>query len=198
MMSVFKRVATGVTMAAVLMAPAACDDDDPSSPTVVATNNLVASASLANIGAITGNTFTIANGGAMISPALAGQAVSLSFSRTGTAAPTAQMVVGGTTISSNVTFGSCIFTITAITGANAAGLVVGQVITVNPCNINIGTEGVEADGAANLRNVTITFGTASSNAITANIIITPSGQVIIRKTDGTEVSVGTVNTTNVS
>lgn len=148
--------------------------------------------------AVTGNTFNIGNGGAMLSPSLAGQAVSLTFSQAPSAAPTAQMVVGGTTYTSGVTFGSCVFTITAINGPNPAGLVIGQVITVNPCNLNIGTEGVGANGAANLRNVTITFGTASSNSITSNIIITPSGQVIIRKTDGTEVTVGTVGTTELT
>jgi hypothetical protein len=197
-MSVFKRAATGLTMAVALMAPTACDDDDPTGTTVVATSNLVAPASLANINAITGNTFTIGNGGVMLSPLLAGQAVSLTFSRVGTASPTAQLVVGTTTYSSNLTFGSCVFTITAITGPNPGLITVGQVITVNPCNVNIGTEGVEADGDANLRNVTLTFGTASSNAITSNIIITPNGQVILRKTDGTEVTLGTVGTTTIS
>lgn len=191
-----RSITTPVRVAALALlalAPLACGDDDPATPSRVATGNLTVAKSAATISAFTGQTFTIPNAGAVIAPAFAGQSVALTF--TAGTTPTATIAVGGTTIQSRVRFGSCIFEVTGVTGANAAGITVGQTITVNPCDLVVNTAGAPANGATVVRNAQVIFGTATSNPVTATVIINPNGTIIIRGPDGGSVTVGTVTTT---
>jgi len=188
----FSRQVSRLALLALIVVPAACGDDDPAEPTPVASENLVAPANAATIQAVTGQTFAIPNAGAAIAPAFAGQSVDLTFNES--AAPTATIVVGGTTIQTDVSFGSCIFTVTGVTGLNAAGLTNGQRIIVNPCNFIVNTLGAPAGTTASQRNVQVTFGTSTSTPIRSTVTIGSDGTIVITKPNGSQVTVGTVTT----
>jgi hypothetical protein len=180
-------------LALLALAPLACGDDDPATPSRVATDDLLINASSTTISAFTGQTFTLPSGGGELDPAWAGQSVTATFTAGST--PTATLVVGGTTIQSRVSFGSCLFTVTSVTGANAAGITVGETITVNPCQKRVRTRGNPANGATRLTDVELIFGAATSTPVRATVIINPNGTIIIRGPDGGSVTVGTVTTT---
>lgn len=159
---------------------------DSTAPGKVAAANVVAPISTSTVAAVSGQTFTFPGGGAALSPALAGQTISLTFSNTTAANPTTTVTSAAGSFTASTSFGSCIFTVSTST---IPGITVGQVITVNPCQLNVQTGGVQATGQATTVNILLQLG------------LTPSApqqsQVTINPTTGT-VTVNGVNTGTVT
>lgn len=153
----------------------------PAAPTKVAASDLNAAASASTLAAIDGQTFTFPGGGAAFSPVLAGQTVALTFSNTSSATPTATFGVGSGQFTATTTFGSCIFTVTS---SNVSGLTVGQVLTVNPCLINVGLSG-KTIGVVQVP-LSVIIGGTRSTPITVAVTVAPNGTVTLgNKTLGT-------------
>lgn len=169
-----------------LVFTAACDSET-TAPVIVATSNVVAPVSSGTVAAVTGKTFSFPSGAAL-SPALANQPVSLTFSQTGTAT-TAAIQTPTATVPATVTFGSCIFTITATVG----GFTQGQVITVPNCSITLNTNGTPT-GTTTGVSTTMTLGTTTSTPVTVTVTVAPNGTVTVTAPNGQTVPVGTTTT----
>jgi hypothetical protein len=93
------------------------------------------------------------------------------------AAPTFTIGSGGLSASGVLSFGSCIFTVTASSYPTGHPLALGQVVTINPCSITLQTSGQSySTGAANIP-VNLTLGTVNSNARTATFTVSPTGTI---------------------
>ncbi|MDD5334849.1 MAG: hypothetical protein PHS32_14035 [Rhodoferax sp.] len=108
-------------------------------------------------------------------PALATVATTVKFTNTTSATPTATITAPGGTVTGITTFGSCIFTVTAST---LAGVTVGQVITVHPCQINVETGGVQATGQATTVHILLQLGQIPSAPAQASVSIDPTTGVV--------------------
>ena len=93
--------------------------------------------------------------------------------------------------SGNMTYGSCIFNVTS---SNLPGVTVGQSITVNPCQINVKTGGVVANGQATTVQILLQLGTVPSAANQATVSIDPATGVVTLN----NVSTGTAVTLKVT
>lgn len=184
----------GLALGALALALAACGKD-PAAPVKIATQNVTATFSAPVAQAIAGRAISIPGAAGLIAPAAANQNLSLTFGGTGTAttaAGTITTAAGATTgsFTSNVTFASCIFTITSVTGN--IGLTVGQQIRVNPCSLNVVTAGTQVGTTANT-NATVTFGNFQSAPIPVTVQVSETGTVTVNNQN-----VGTVSTGNSS
>jgi hypothetical protein len=183
-------------LAAIVSAAAlvSCGGGGSDTPTPVAANNT----------AIALNPTT----GATAIQAISGQSVAFptGVPAFGTTTPTAVTITAGTTpkfaiseggktASGNLTFGSCIFTVTASTFTTGP-LVNNNVITINPCVITLGTQGVNATGAAVTVPVTVTFNTTTSSPPLQDVVtISPGGVITINGNVITLTPVATVTGT---
>lgn len=181
-MARYAAAAAGLALAFV----AACDSD-PTAPVIIATSNVVAPVSSGTVAAVTGKTFSFPSGAAL-SPTLANQPVSFTFSQTGTTT-TAAIQTPTATVPATVTFGSCIFTITATVG----GFTQGQVITVPTCNITLNTNGTPT-GTTTGVSTTMTLGTTNSNPVTVTVTVAANGTVTVTGANGQTVTVGVATT----
>lgn len=188
------RISRLVTVAAVLavgVASSACKDDATAPQKMVATNTTLAMNPTVT-SALVGTTFSFPGGAGALATELAGQNLALTFGGTATS-PTAAMVItttsGGAvgTASATLTFGSCIFAITASTFPAGSRLALGQTVIVNPCNINVQTAGLRATGVAATRSVALALGAAVSSGAAITVQVNPGGQLVLNGT-----SVGTV------
>lgn len=176
---------------------AACDDD-PAAPTLVAASNTVVSVNATVATALAGTAFSFPGGAGALDPVVANQNLVLTFAGTGTA-PTAAATIttaaGATTgtFTANLSFGSCIFAVTASTFPAGHRFALGQTITVNPCNINVATAGAQANGVGVSRSVSLVLGAAASSGASVTVGVNPGGQVTINGQ-----TVGTVTLTPVS
>lgn len=188
---------TAVVVSAGLMS-AACKDDSTSPKPMVAAADAVLPANTTVVTAVSGTAFNFTGGAGAIATEVAGQNLRLTFGGTSTA-PTAAMVIttsaGATTgtVTTNVTFGSCIFAVTASTFPTGSRLAVGQVITVNPCNINVNTAGQQANGVSASRSVALQLGSAVSSGASVTVQVNPGGQLVLNGQ-----TVGTVTLTPVT
>lgn len=187
------RAASATLLAAVALS-AGCKDD-ATSPAKVVTQNAVIPANGTVVAAIANTTFNFPGAAAVIAPALTGQNLALTFAGT-SAAPTASMTFtnasGAQTgrINTTVRFGSCIFTVTEVVG-NITSPRVGDVITVNPCSLNLQTAGTTANGQPTPTPARVTLGTAQSQPSTVQAATTSTGTVQVGGQN-----VGTVPVTN--
>jgi len=167
------------TMGLMLLAAlAACGDDGSTAPpptAVVASANTVVPVTAATVQALEAKPFALPAGAFASVPALATQAVTVTFTGTTTASPTGTIVAANGTAAGKATFGSCIFTITTST---IPGVTVGQQITVNPCQYNVSTGGVQATGQATTVNILLQVGLVPSAAQQAQVSINPSTGVV--------------------
>jgi hypothetical protein len=119
---------------------------------------------------------------------LATQPMTLTF--TNTAAPTPTATVTAPTVTGTngqqasftgaTTFGSCTFVVTASTFRAGTGPQVGNTITVNPCQVNIKTGGVQANGQATVVQILLHLGLVPSRANQAQVAIDPdTGMVTV-------------------
>jgi hypothetical protein len=113
-------------------------------------------------------------------------ATTVTFNDT-SATPAFAISSGGNTASGTTTFGSCIFTITSSTFVAPSLLAAGNTITVNPCNLNINTNGQVANGEGQSRGVALVLGTAASSGTPVTVSVNAGGQVTLNR-----VTVGTV------
>ena len=179
--SLSPRVLFAVSASALLLA--ACKDDS-AGPVKIATENVVVPVNSSVVAAAAGTTFNFPNGGAALSPAVAGQNLAIQLGGTA-AAPAANLAItspAGTLVGSfraNLTFGSCIFTITQSTFTSPHPLSVGQVITVNPCSLTLQTAGQPVTGGTQSTPATLTLGTATSAPAPVGASVDGSGNVTI-------------------
>lgn len=109
------------------------------------------------------------------------------------ATPAFSIASGGNTATGVTTFGSCIFTVSASTFPVGHRLALGSVVVVNPCNVNVGTAGVVANGVASTRSVALALGTAASNNTSVSVGVNAGGNLTLNGN-----SVGTVTLTYVT
>lgn len=189
--STLSRLALASAAVGAALLPAACDNQT-TAPVKVAAGNVTAAVNSSTVAAVSGKTFTFPNGGGALSPALANQTVSLAFTSSGSST-TAVITTPAGNIPANVTFGSCIFTTTAVSALGP----VGTVLTVNPCSITINSNGLPATGATVNATVTMSLGAGQpSTPVTVPIQISTSGTVTVTGTNGAGIPVGTTTTTN--
>jgi hypothetical protein len=176
---------------------AACDED-PTAPTMVVAGNTTLAANANVVDAVAGIPFSFVGGAGAIAPAVAGQNLVVTFGGTETA-PTATMVIttaaGATTgtITTAVTFGSCIFAVTSSNFPAGHAPSLGQTVVVNPCNLSVNTTGAVANGVATSRSVALLLGAAASAGSSVIIAVTAGGQLTLNGNN-----VGTVTLTPVS
>jgi hypothetical protein len=101
--------------------------------------------------------------------------------------PAFSIASGGNTATGTTTFGSCIFAISASTFPAGSRLAQGNTIVVNPCNINVNTAGMSANGVGATRSVALLLGSAVSAGASVTLSVNPGGQLTINGQ-----SVGTV------
>lgn len=177
------RLIIAAAVIAAVVVPVACHKESTTAPQMQVATNTTLPASAAATTAVAGTPFSFAGGAGAISSSLTGQNLTVTFGGTA-AAPTASMVftpaAGGTggSVIADVTFGSCIFRISAVSGS-VGTLAVGQTITVNPCNFNIGTAGVLANGVAASRSIALLLGAASSSNSTVTVSVNAGGQLTL-------------------
>ncbi len=131
--------------------------------------------------AVDGQSFAFSNGSRPDCSSLATQPITLTFTDTGAANPTATVTaptVTGTngqqaSFTGATTFGSCTFVVTASTFPAGMGPQRGNTITVNPCQVNIKTGGVQATGQATVVQILLQLGLVPSRANQANVAIDP-------------------------
>ena len=169
-------------LAAVLSAAtflSACGDGGGSSETVAAADARVAvnpTTGPATVAALTNEEFAFAAG----VPALGtNAATTLRFNPPAAAGGPARFTIasGGNTAIGTVGFGSCVFTVTASTFPDAHALGAGKTVTVDPCSIELDTNGMPADNQPRTTTVVITLGTTSSSGTTVTVTITVTGTV---------------------
>lgn len=155
---------TGATAALV-----ACGGGGGGTPQTI-NGNVTGNVAAGNVAALLGQTLTFPNGVPEFGTAAA---TTVAFGGT-TAAPTATISSGGNTATANVSYGSCIFTVTS---SSIPGiLVVGSKVTVNPCTLSFATNGKQVSFAEQAVPMTIVFGTRSS-VVTRNLVVNADGTV---------------------
>lgn len=130
------------------------------------------------VSAIADETFTFADGVPAFGTT-ASTSVEFSEPATPSAAPRFSISSGGNTATGTVAFGSCIFRITASTFPAGSRLAAGETITVNPCNVNVNTRGVAADGVATTRSAALLLGAAVSAGASITVNVSPGGQLTL-------------------
>ncbi|MBC5765342.1 hypothetical protein [Ramlibacter albus] len=177
-------VAVGAS--ALLYACGGSGGDQPlgvASNTTLATNSTVAAAVVAT-------PFSFPSG----VPALGTTAATtVTFTSTSTAPAFNISEAGGRTATGTTSFGSCIFAVTASTFPAGHPLALGQTVTVNPCNLSVGTTGAVANGVATSRSIALLLGAAASSGQSATVNVNPGGQLTLNGQ-----SVGQVTLTPVS
>jgi hypothetical protein len=117
----------------------------------------------------------------------------------GTTSPTTVSVDSASTFSvtsaqgnasGNLSFGSCIFTVTASTFPAGSPLATGKVLEVQPCALEIPTAGIVTSAPATVLSVTFNLGGALSAAQSFTIDVLDNGTVTVNGT-----TVGTVTVT---
>lgn len=179
-----------VGAAALLLVSTACEKE-ATAPQKVAASNVTAPVSAANVAAVSGKTFAFTNGAAL-GNAYNNKPVSITLNATGSST-TAAIVSTTGTVSANVTFGSCTFTVTASTDP---AVPVGTIITVATCNLTVNTAGVPATGQTTQANATFTIGNTTSAPAPVTVTVATNGTVTVTTPSGTPVTVGTTTTTN--
>jgi hypothetical protein len=93
--------------------------------------------------------------------------------------PAFSIASAGQTATGTTTFGSCHFLITSSTFPSTSKMAQGNTITVNPCNINVSTKGVAANGIAVDRSIALLLGVAVSAGVPVQLSVNPGGQLTI-------------------
>lgn len=172
-------LAAAVVAATVSLTACKKDSTAPKQLQVAANTTLAANPTV--VTAIAATPFSFPGQAGVLSSSLAGKDMVVTFAGTATA-PTATFALsgaGGTgTVTANVTFGSCVFLVAAVTG-NVGSMQVGQTITVNPCNINVNTAGQQANGVAQSRAIALVLGAASSANATVTVGVNAGGQLTL-------------------
>lgn len=105
-------------------------------------------------------------------------ATTLTFTSTGTT-PEFTIAADGGTATGTTQFGSCIFVVATSSFPAGHRLAAGQTVTVNPCQIRLGTQGAPADSVARQRAAVFILGSAASAGSTVTVSINSGGAVTI-------------------
>lgn len=186
------RLVTGIALCAAVLAVTECRKS-PTAPTKVAAADVTVSLTRTTVAAAEGVTFSFSSGGEVLSPALAGQAFTLTFTNTSSATPTTTVVSGGHQFVASTAFGSCDFTVQSST---IPGITAGTVITVDPCRVVAKTGGIEATGQATTVQILLKLGLGPPSApAQAQVTIDPvTGTVTINGVNTGQTVTLTVNT----
>jgi hypothetical protein len=92
--------------------------------------------------------------------------------------------------SGTMSYGSCIFTVTA---TSLSTVKIGDKITVNPCSLDINTAG-QGTGSTQDRPVTLVLGTTTSIPTAVPVLVTAQGEVIVNGTSAGSVPTPTGST----
>ncbi len=179
---------------ALLTGQFACHSSSTTAP-LVATSNVNASLTAANIGALvpasgaSPSTFTFSNGFSGTNSAKGNAAINLTGATavtiTGTAAaPTFTITSGGATLTGTLGFGSCDFTVVTLTGS-LPGVTLPATLVVTPCNLTLNTSG-QPSGTATVTG-SLVLGSSTSVPEQFNVTISSNGTVLLGS-----VPVGTV------
>jgi hypothetical protein len=101
----------------------------------------------------------------------------MTFTNTSTT-PAFSIATSTGTATGTTQFGSCIFAVQAITGT-VGTMKIGDTITVNPCNVTVGTAGAVANGLGSSRAVALVLGAAASANATVTVGVNPGGQLTL-------------------
>ncbi len=107
-------------------------------------------------------------------------ATTVTFANNGTDAAIAS---GGNTATTDVTFGSCIFTVVTSTFAAGHPLAAGQQVTVNPCTYNVQAADVEVNGNPADGTIVLVLNGRRSNPVTVEIEIAADGTLLVNGED---------------
>lgn len=162
------RTLAAASLAAGLLVLSACGGGSAGNEVQIATSATPVQVSLATVRSVEGVTFAMPAGAFSGVPALAAQATTVRFTNTASATPTGTIIAGTGTATTETTFGSCIFKVTAST---IPGLTVGTTFTINVCNINAQTQGLQANGQATTVAILLQLGTIPSAAAQATVSI---------------------------
>lgn len=163
--SKFKWAALVMIAVTTLVACSGGNNNQPSNPVA---SNLSVPLTAANAAAVSGKAFSFP--GAV--PAL-GTTAATTVTITGS---TFSIGSGGGTATGNMTYASCIFTVLT---SSIPTIAVGQVITVNPCTLNVATQGLKSDLSAQNANATLLLGAVLSGAVTVSVTVSPGGAVTV-------------------
>lgn len=177
-----KNTAKFLSALLITLTLAACGGSDEAVVMAVPTNTVLA-ASPTTTAAVKSTPFTFPQGVTDL-----GTTASTSVTFTDTATTPAFTIASGTYTASGTTkFGSCIFVVSASTFPAGSRLAAGNTITVNPCNINVNSAGLQATGVASTRSVALALGAAVSAGSSLTVQVNPGGQLTLNG-----ISVGSV------
>jgi hypothetical protein len=149
-------------------------------PATIASSNLTTAVAASNVAAVTGESFTFSSGVTSFGTA---SATTVTLNSTSTFSVTATEG----TATGNLSFGSCIFTVTGSNFPVGSPLALGATVTVHPCTLTIATAGVSSTENAVARAVSFVLAGNASVAKNLEVDISDSGVVTVEG-----VSVGTV------
>lgn len=186
-MKINLRMALVITAAVVL---SACGSSDGPAPTFVVASDTTLPANGTIVQAVSDTAFTFPGGVAAL-----GTTGTTTVVLSGSAAtPTFTISkFGEGTATGKLTFGSCIFAVTSSTFPAGHALALGQTVTVNPCNMNVGTAGAVANGVGTSRSIALVLAAASSAGTSVTVSVNAGGQLTLNGN-----AVGTVTLTPVS
>ena len=139
------------------------------------------------INAVTGKTFSFPNTAGVSALGTTGP-TSVAFSGQNFTVTQAGSNAGS--YSGTMSYGSCIFTVTA---SSLSSVTIGQKITVNPCSLDVNTEG-QGTGSTQDRPVTLVLGTTTSIPVSVPVLVTAQGEVIVNGTTAGSVPTPTGST----
>jgi hypothetical protein len=167
-----------------MIAPITACDEDPTAPSNVASADITVGVTAPIAAAIVGTSFSFPAGAGALDASVAGQNLAVTFGGTA-AATTANIVITSPTgaavgtFTANMQFGSCIFVVASSSFPAGHRLAQGQTVTVNPCNIRLGTQGAPADSVARSRAAVFILGGAASTGSTVTVTVNPGGSVTV-------------------
>lgn len=177
MMKLKKMAMAGLVVSGGILL-SACGGGGSSSPAMVAQTNTTATidktSGAAIVPAVIDKPITFSSGVPLLGTS---SSTTVTIGGTG-AAPTFNIGSAGATATGDMTFGSCIFTVKASTFPAGHALALGQVTTINPCSLTVGTSGTPVGTSTNLP-VTLVLGTTSSAALTLPALIGSNGSVAV-------------------
>jgi hypothetical protein len=150
---------------------ASCGGGDGDS-LAVSSSNLTAPVNASTASAIAGESFAFSGG----------------VEKFGTTSPTTVTLGSASTFSvaategtasGNLTFGSCIFTVTASTFPATSPLALGKTVTVHPCNMTVATAGAPAVGGAAARAVSFVLEGNASQSHNLMVDVADNGTITV-------------------
>jgi hypothetical protein len=172
------KIISGLAVALTALVLSACGGGGGGGePVMVAASDTTLAASPTTTSGVSGTPFTFSSGVTEFGTT-APTTLTFSDNTADATKPLFSISTSSGTATGTTTFGSCHFAVTAITGT-VGTMHVGDVITVNPCNINVNTAGATANGVGTSRSVALVLGQAASTGATITVSVNPGGQLTL-------------------